>query len=129
MGKTHRFLFIYILYGFSIGPTAFSSCLSGIFKPLCCWMKIITYFYEVFIQDTRTDILFQPKDICHKNIKIENLKVINTYQVTPDKFFLFLESVKFLGHQIQNNHKHPPKSKVDGFLKLQTPKKIIEIQI
>ena len=39
----------------------------------------------------------------------------------------FLHSVKFLGHQIQNNHIHPLKSKTDGFLKLQPPKKKFKI--
>ena len=37
--------------------------------------------------------------------------------------FFFLDSVKVLGYQIQNNPIHPLKSKKDGFLKLQPPKK------
>ena len=42
---------------------------------------------------------------------------------TADKYFFFLDSVKFLGHQIQNNHIHPLKSKNDGYLKLQQTQK------
>ena len=40
----------------------------------------------------------------HKNLKNENLKA------GPDKSFFFLDSVKFLGHKIQNNHIRPLKS-------------------
>ena len=57
----------------------------------------------------------------HTILKNENLNA------APDKSFFILDSVKFLGHQIQNNHIHPLKSKIDGFLKLK-PLKIKEIQ-
>ena len=40
----------------------------------------------------------------------------------------FLDSVKFLGHQLQNNHIHPLKLKIDGFLKFQPPKNEKEIE-
>ena len=60
--------------------------------------------------------MLQTVEQYHKFLKNENLKA------TPDKSFFFLESVKFLGHHIQNNHIHPLKSKIDGFLKLQSPK-------
>ena len=53
----------------------------------------------------------------HTVLENENLKA------APDKSFFFIDSVKFLGHQIQNNHIQPLKSKLDGFLKLQPPKK------
>ena len=51
----------------------------------------------------------------HKILKNKNLKAV------PDKSFFFLESVKFLGNQIQN-YIYPLKSKIDGILKLQQPK-------
>ena len=49
-------------------------------------------------------------------------------KAAPDKSFFFLDPVKFLGHQIQNNHIYPLKSKIDGFLKLQPPKNKKEVQ-
>ena len=52
----------------------------------------------------------------HTILKNENLKA------APDKSFFFLDSVKLLGHQIQNNHIQPLKSKIDVFIKLQPPK-------
>ena len=58
----------------------------------------------------------------HTILQNENLKA------APDKFFFFLDSVKFLGHQIQNNHIYPLKSKIGGFLKVQPPKNKKEIQ-
>ena len=60
--------------------------------------------------------MLQTLDHYHKILKNEYLKA------APDKNFSFLDSVKFLGHQIQNNHIYPLKSKNDGFLKLQPPK-------
>ena len=44
------------------------------------------------------------------------------------QILFFLDSIKFLGHQIQNNHIHPLKSKTDGFLKLQPHKNKKETQ-
>ena len=58
----------------------------------------------------------------HTIFENENLKA------APDKSFFFLDFVKVLGHQIQKNHIHPIKSKIDGFLKLQPPKNKKEIQ-
>ena len=66
--------------------------------------------------------MLQTLDQYHKIFKNENLKAV------PVKSFFFLDSVKFLGHQIQNNHIHPLKSKIDGFLNLQPPKNKKEIQ-
>ena len=59
----------------------------------------------------------------HTILENENLKA------APEKSFFFLDSVKILGHQIQNNHIHPLKSKTGGVLKLQPPKSKKEIQI
>ena len=71
---------------------------------------------EVFIQDTTPDTMLQTLTQYHNILENENLKA------APDKSFFFLVSVKFLGHQIQNNHIYPLKSKTDGFLKLQRPR-------
>ena len=46
----------------------------------------------------------------------KNLKTL------PDKSFFFLNSVKILEHQIHNNRKHPLKSNIDEFLRIQPPK-------
>ena len=105
-----------LFYGIPIGPAAFSSFMSSIFKPLLGKNKIITYLDDVFIQDTTPDEMLQTLMQYNTNLENENLKA------APDKPFFFLDSVKFLGHQIPNNHIYPLKSKIDGFLKLQPPK-------
>ena len=50
-------------------------------------------------------------------LKNENLKA------APENSFFLLNSFMYLGHQIQNNDIHPLKSRIDGVLKLQPPKK------
>ena len=117
-----QYCFKRLFYGISIGPAAFSSFMSSIFKPLIRKNKVITYLDDVFIQDTTADTMLQTLEQCHNILYIENLKA------APDKSFFFLNSVKFLGHQIQNNHIYPIKSKIDSFLKLQPPKNKKEIQ-
>ena len=111
-----QFCFKRLFYSISIVPFAFSSFMSSILKQLIRNSEVITYLDDVFIQDTTTDIILQALDQYHKVLKNENLNA------APDKSFIFFESVIFLRHQIQNNHIHPIKSKIDGFLKLQPPK-------
>ena len=111
-----QYCFKRLFYGISIIPIAFSSFMSSFFKPLIRKNKVITYLDDVFIQDTTTDTMLQTLLQHHTILENENLKA------APDKSFFFLDSVKFLGHQIQNNHIHPLKSKIGGFLKLQPPK-------
>ena len=96
--------------------------MSSIFKPLIRKNKTITYLDDVFIQDTTPGEMLKTLTQNHKILKNENLKA------APDKSFFSLDSVKFLGHQIQNNHVPPLKSKIDGFLKLQPPKNKKEIK-
>ena len=113
-----QYCFKRLFYGiFFFGPAAFPSFMSSIFKPLIRKKnKIITYFDDVFNQDTTTDTMLQTLTQCHIILENEILKA------ALDKSFLFLDSVQFLGHQTRNNHIHPLKSKIDGFLKLQHPK-------
>ena len=66
--------------------------------------------------------MLQTLEQYHHILHKENLKA------APDKSFLFLDSVKFLGNKIQNNHIYPLKSKIDGFLKLQPARNKKEIQ-
>ena len=61
--------------------------------------------------------MLQTLDLYHNILKNGNPKA------TPDKSLFFLDSVQFLGQRTQIYHIHPLKSKVDGFLKLQPPKK------
>ena len=84
--------------------------MSSIFKPLIRKNKIITYLDVVFIQDTTPVEMLKTLTQYHTMLKNENLKA------APDKSFFFLDSVKFHGHQIQNNHIYPLKSKIDGFV-------------
>ena len=58
----------------------------------------------------------------HKILRTEN------FEAAPGKSFSFLESVKLLGHQLQKNHIHPLKWKIDVFLRLQPSKNRKEIQ-
>ena len=111
-----QYCFKRLFYGISIGPAAFVSFRSSIFKPLMRKVKIITYLDDVFIQDNTTDTMLKTLDQYHNILKNENLRA------APDKSFFFLDSVKKTGHQIQNNHRHPFKPKIDEFFKLQPPK-------
>ena len=66
---------------------------------------------DIFIQETTTDTMLQTFTQYHTILENEYLRA------APDNSFFFLDSVKFLGHQFQNNHIHP--LKIDRFLKLQ----------
>ena len=112
-----QYCFKRLFFGISNGPAAFSSFMSSFFKPLIRKTKIITYLDDVFIQVTTPGEMLKTLTQYHIILKNENLKA------APEKFFFFLDSVKFLGHQIQNNYIYPLKSEIDGFLKLQPPKK------
>ena len=102
-----HYCFKRLFYRISIGPAALLSFLSSFFKPLKRKNKIITYLYEVFIQNTTPDAMLQSPTQYHPILENENL------EAAPDKSFLFLDSVEFLGHQIQNNHIYPLKSGMD----------------
>ena len=79
--------------------------MSSICKPLIRKTKKITYLDDVFIQDTTTtDTMLQILTQYHTILENENLKAAR------DKSFFFLDSVKFLGRQSENNHIHPLKS-------------------
>ena len=65
------------------------------------------------VQDTTTDTMLQTLNQNQTILKNDNLKI------ALDKSFLFLDSVQFLGHLIQNNYIYPLKSKINGFFKLQ----------
>ena len=78
-----QYCFKRLFYGISIGPAAFSSFMSSIFKPLIRRNKIITYLDDVFIQDTTTDTMLQTLNEYHTILANENLKA------APDKSFFF----------------------------------------
>ena len=91
--------------------------MSSFLKTFIRKKKIFTYVNEVFIQDTTIDTMLQTLDQYHAIIKHKNLKA------APDKSFCFLNAVKFLGHQVQNNHIQTLQSKTDNFCKIATTKK------
>ena len=118
-----QYCFKRLFYGIYFGSPAFSSFMSSFFKPLIRKKnKIITYLDDVFIQDSTTDTRLQTLTQNHTISKNEKLKA------APDISFFFLDAVKILGHQIQNNHILPLKLKIDGFLKFQPPKNEKEIE-
>ena len=90
-----------LFYGISIGPAVFSSFMSSIFKPLNRKNIKTTYLDDVFIQDTTTDTMLQT--LTQKQAVLNN----ENFKAASDKSFFFLDSVKFLGHNIQNNPIHP----------------------
>ena len=76
-----QYCFKRLFYGISIGPAAFSTIMSSIFKPLITRNKKITYLDDVFIQDTATDTMLQTLTHYHTILEKENLKA------APDKSF------------------------------------------
>ena len=72
-----QYCFKQLLYGISIGPAAFSSFMSSVFKPLFRKNKIITYLYDVFIQDTTTEELLKTLSQYHIILK-KMLKLLPT---------------------------------------------------
>ena len=76
-----QFCFKRLFYGISIGPAAFSSFMSSIFKILIRKNKIITYLDDVFIQDTTLGERLKTLTQYHIILKNENLKA------APDKSF------------------------------------------
>ena len=62
-----HYCFKRLFYGISIGPAAFSSFMSSIFKPLIRKNKVITYLDDVFIQDTTADTMLQTLEQYHSN--------------------------------------------------------------
>ena len=58
----------------------------------------------------------------HKILLKENLKA------APDKTYFMLKKVKFLGHIIQDKKVKPLTSRIDGFLKLETPTSMKALQ-
>ena len=73
-----QYCFIRIFYGVSIGPAAFSSFMSSIFKPINRENKIITYLNDVFIQDTTTKTMLQTFTQYHTILKNETSKPLQT---------------------------------------------------
>ena len=61
-----QYCFKCLFYGIFFYPTAFSSFMSSIFKPLVGKNKTITYPDNVFIQDTTTDIMLKTLEHYHK---------------------------------------------------------------
>ena len=74
-----QYCFKRLFYGISVGPAAFSSFISSIFKLLIRKNKIFTYPDDVFIQHTTTDTMLQTLTQYHTNLQNENLKA------APDK--------------------------------------------
>ena len=100
-----RYCFKRLFYGISIGPAAFASILTHFSYPLIRKGTVITYVDDIFFQ---TNSLL-------KILLKENLKA------TPDKTYLMLKKVKFLGHIIEDKKIKPLTSRIDGFQKLEPP--------
>ena len=69
-----KYCFTRLFCGISIGPAAFSSFMSSIFKPLVRKIEIITYLGDVFIQETTTDKMLKTREHYHRILINENLK-------------------------------------------------------
>ena len=68
-----QYCFKRLFYGISIGPAAFSSLMSSIFRPLIRKNKMITYLDDVFFQDTTTDTMLQTLTQYHTILEHDNL--------------------------------------------------------
>ena len=86
-----------LFYGISIGPAAFSTFISKIFRPLILKKHAITYIDDVFMQSQTKDEMFINLELYHQILKNENIKA------APDKSYFFVTRVKFLGHIIERN--------------------------
>ena len=84
-----QYCFKRLFYGISIGPAAFSSFMSSIFKPLIRKIKIIPYLDDDFIQDTTTDTILQTLNEYHTILANENFKTARV------KSFFFLILLNF----------------------------------
>ena len=111
-----------LFYGISIGPSAFSAFMSEILRPLILKKNAITYLNDVFMQSQTKDEMFTFLEQHHKILQNENLKA------APDKSRFFLTSVKFLGHNFEQNTITPLKSRIDAIHKLQPPTNKKKIQ-
>ena len=86
-----------LFYGISIGPAAFSSFMSKIFRPLIQQNRFIAYLDDVLMQTHTINDMFNIILQYHEILKEQNIKA------APDKFFFFLKEVKFLGNMIKKN--------------------------
>ena len=106
-----------LFYGISIGPAAFASILTHFFYPLIRKRTVITYVDDIFIQTNSYEKMYETLIEYHKVLLKENLKA------APDKTYFMLKKVKFLGHIIEDKKLKPLTSRIDGFQKLEPPKK------
>ena len=79
-----------LFYGISIGPAAFSSFMSKIFRPLIQQNRLIAYLDDVLMQTHTINDMFNIIIQYHEILKEQNIKT------APDKSFFFLKEVKFL---------------------------------
>ena len=98
-----------LFYGISIGPAAFSSFMSKIFRPLIQQNQLIAYLDDVLMQTQTINDMFDVIIQYHEILKEQNIKA------APDKSFFFLTEVKFLGNMIKKNEVRPLQKKLMPF--------------
>ena len=85
-----------LFYGISIGPAAYSTFMSTIFRPIILNKNAITFLDDVFMQSQKKDKMFTVLENHHQILLQENIKA------APDKSYFFLIRVNFLAHIIGN---------------------------
>ena len=89
-----QYCFKRLFYVISIGPAAFASILTHFLYPLIRKGTVITYVGDIFIQTNSYEQMYETLIEYHKVVLKENLKA------APDKTYIILKKVKFLGHII-----------------------------
>ena len=117
-----QYCFKRLFYGISIGPAAFASILTHFLYPLIRKGTVITYVDDIFIQTTSYEQMFETLIEYQKILLKENLKA------APDKTYLIVKKVKFLGHIIEDKKVKPLTSRIDGFQKLEPPTSMKALQ-
>ena len=117
-----QYCFKRLFYGISIGPAAFASILTHFLYPLNRKGTVITYVDDIFIQTNSYPQMYETLIDYHKILLKENLKE------APDKTYFKLKKVKFLGHIIEDKKVKPLTSRIDGFQKLEPPKRMKALQ-
>ena len=116
-----QYKFNRFFYGISIGPAAFSSFMSKIFRSLILNKNAITYFDNVFMQSQTKDEIFSDLEKCHQILLHKNMKAARINHI-------FSNTSKIPWTDFERNTMTPLKSRIDAIQRFQTPSNKKKIQ-
>ena len=102
-------------YGLAGLPNFFSRIMSIHFAPMIRKKTAITYLDDCFLQAKTKQQMFQVIKEYHSLLRKSGLKA------APDKTFMFLKKVKFLGHQVSEKGLSPLTKRVQALRQLKSP--------